>query len=244
MPLTSYKSFIPTTWSKETYSIFLENLVTLQDKKYKESSKKLNSTEYEIIGIKLPILNSISKEISNTNIYNYLDNIKPKYFEEILLEGLVLSYINDYEKFTKYYKEFLNQISNLSIYDLPKYRVIETNKDEYLNIVKDLINSNNPNYIRIGIKSLIDYYINDKNYLEYFFETIELINTNNEQLTDILSLFITKLFINYRTRTLEYLESNNLSDYIKNKVIIEIRKSPIINRLDKKIILKYKKSNK
>jgi len=51
------------------YNAFINYLKSLQDLKYKEFHSKLTFTKYEIIGIRVPLLRKIAKEIINSN-YN------------------------------------------------------------------------------------------------------------------------------------------------------------------------------
>ena len=57
---------IPTTWNNKTYKEFINYLDSIKDNKYKEFHNSLvKDSKYEILGVKLPILRNISKEISN-----------------------------------------------------------------------------------------------------------------------------------------------------------------------------------
>ena len=83
---------IPSKWNKSTYKEFINYLKSLKDEKYKEfHSKIVNNSKYEIIGIRSPISKNIAKEISKTNMEDYLDLEKGNYYEEVLIEGLVIS---------------------------------------------------------------------------------------------------------------------------------------------------------
>ena len=82
---------IPTIWNKETYKIFLKYLLSLEDKKYKDFNKSivLNS-KYEMIGIRLPIMRDLAKKIGKTNIEEFLNVIGNTYYEEVMVQGLVI----------------------------------------------------------------------------------------------------------------------------------------------------------
>ena len=56
--------YITKKWNKESYKEFVKYLISLQDLKYKEfhSSLVLNS-KYEMIGIRVPVMRNIAKEI-------------------------------------------------------------------------------------------------------------------------------------------------------------------------------------
>ena len=55
---------LPTIWNKETYQEYINYLISIKEDKYKEFHSKLCFTKYEILGIRLPIIRKIAKEIS------------------------------------------------------------------------------------------------------------------------------------------------------------------------------------
>ena len=78
---------LPTIWNKETYQEYINYLISIKEDKYKEFHSKLCFTKYEILGIRLPIIRKIAKEISKTNYEDFLKLTKSKYYEEVLIEG-------------------------------------------------------------------------------------------------------------------------------------------------------------
>ena len=106
------------TWNKEYYKEFAKYLLSLQDIKYKDfhSSLVLNS-KYEMIGIRVPIMRDIAKKISKSNIEEFLEYAQNKYYEEIMIQGLVISHIKDEKLFYKHFIEFIKKIDNWAICD-------------------------------------------------------------------------------------------------------------------------------
>ena len=105
-------------WNKTDYKNYIELLFSLKDDKYKEFHKSLVlNSKYEMIGVRVPIMRKIAKEISKTNIFEFLKYVNSKYYEEVLIEGLVISYIKDEELFYKYFKEYIKKIDNWAICD-------------------------------------------------------------------------------------------------------------------------------
>ena len=88
------------TWNKENYNKFVKYLISLQDVKYKDfhSSLVLNS-KYEMIGIRVPIMRDVAKKISKSNIEEFLEYAQNKYYEEVMIQGLIISHIKDEKMF-------------------------------------------------------------------------------------------------------------------------------------------------
>ena len=106
------------TWNKENYNKFVKYLLNLQDVKYKDfhSSLVLNS-KYEMIGIRVPIMRDVAKKISKSNIEEFLEYAKNKYYEEVMIQGLIISHIKDEKMFYKHFIEFIKKIDNWAICD-------------------------------------------------------------------------------------------------------------------------------
>ena len=141
-------------------------MLIFQDLKYKEfhSSLVLNS-KYEIIGIRAPISKSIAKEIAKTNIEDYLNIKKGKYYEEILIEGQVISKIRDEEVFYKYFNNYIDKIDNWALCDSfsASIKIVEKYPDKYFDICINLINTNEEYKVRLGLVMILNHFINDKN---------------------------------------------------------------------------------
>ena len=103
---------IPEKWNEENYKKFIKYLISIQDLKYKEfhSSLVLNS-KYEIIGIRLPVMRNIAKEIAKSNIEEFLEYAQDKYYEEVMIQGLIISHIKDEKMFYKHFIEFIKAFS-------------------------------------------------------------------------------------------------------------------------------------
>ena len=54
-------------WNRDTYNNFINYLKSISENFYKEFSEKITFTKYEILGIRLPKLRSIAKEISKSD---------------------------------------------------------------------------------------------------------------------------------------------------------------------------------
>ena len=51
-------------WNKENHQKYLEYLKSLNEKNYQEFSSKVIKSKYELLGIRIPTLRKIAKEIS------------------------------------------------------------------------------------------------------------------------------------------------------------------------------------
>ena len=79
--MNSQGTFTLDKWAKKDYESYITYLISIQDLEYKEfhSSLVLNS-KYEMIGIRVPTMREIAKEISAGNIEEFLELVQDKYY--------------------------------------------------------------------------------------------------------------------------------------------------------------------
>ena len=71
-----------------------------------------------IIGVRTPALGKLAKEIAKGDWRNFLSNSKEEYYEEILINGLVIAYAKcDVEERLNYIESFVPKIDNWAICD-------------------------------------------------------------------------------------------------------------------------------
>ena len=68
-------------------------MMELADEKYKKFSSALLPNVDNILGVRLPLLRTIAKEIARDDWRAYLARNENEYFEEIMLQGMVIGYI-------------------------------------------------------------------------------------------------------------------------------------------------------
>ena len=69
-----------------------DKLFELSDEKYKTFHSGLCPNTDNIIGVRLPQLRQLAKEITKDDWRYFLSNSKEDYYEEILIKGLVIAY--------------------------------------------------------------------------------------------------------------------------------------------------------
>ena len=91
-------------------------LFELADEKYKKFHSGLCPNTDNIIGVRLPQLRQIAKEIAKDDWKGYLENCLEDYYEENLINGLVIAYAKcDVEEKLQYIKGFVPKIDNWAV---------------------------------------------------------------------------------------------------------------------------------
>jgi len=93
-----------------------KELKQLQDKKYQEFHQGLCPGTTDIIGIRVPVLRNYAKELlKKYTLEEIIENLDNQYYEEILLEGMLIGLSKkDYEATIKYIEKMLKELNDLS----------------------------------------------------------------------------------------------------------------------------------
>lgn len=232
------------TWDEVQYNKLINYLNNIGEEKYKDFNSKLVLTKYKMYGIKVPILRDIAKKISKTNIISFLDIVKSNSYEEVMIEGLVISYIKEVDLCIKYFNKFINKIDNWAICDtcISSMKIVNKNKELFLKQIKKYIESKNEYVVRVGVVLLLNYYIEDS-YIDLVFDIIDSINREDYYINMAIAWLVSVCFVKYRNKTFKYLNDNKLNRFTYNKSIQKIIESYRVSLEDKEILRSMKRGS-
>ena len=228
----------PTEWNTKTYQLFVQYLITQKDEKYKKfhSSLVLNS-KYEMIGIRVPIMRKITKEIAKTNIEEFLKYAQNNYYEEIMIQGLVISHIKDEKIFNKYFKEYINKIDNWALCDTfcSSIKIVEKHEDKYFKEAVKMSLNKKEFISRIGLVMILDHFMNQKN-LETIFDTLNKIESEKFYINMAEAWLICEMYIKFPKEAKIFIQKNNLNKFTHNKAISKIHDSYRVSKDEKEYL--------
>ena len=227
------------SWNYENYQQFLQWLTNQQDIEYQKFHSKLILEECKVIGIRMPILKQIAKEISKGNYKEFLIWNEHFYYEEKMIHGLLLGNIKiDFASRLNLLNEFLPFNQNWAINDgvCANLKQFKNNQEQGYLWILTLIYSNHPWKIRFGIVLLLDYYIND-NYIEKILEIACKTYPSHYYVEMAIAWLLSFCYIKYPEKTEPIIESKRLNSFIQNKTISKIRDSYRVTK-EKKDYLK------
>ena len=230
-------------WNKDSYKEFVKYLISLQDKKYKEfhSSIVLNS-KYKIIGIRVPIMREIAKKISKNNIEQFLKFAQNKYYEEIMIQGFVISYIKDEKIFNKYFNEYIKKIDNWALCDsfCSSIKIVKKYENKYFAEALKMSLSKDEFISRVGLVIILDYFLSLKN-LDIIFDNLNKIQSDKFYINMAESWLLCEMYIKFPQRTKDFLKNNKLNKFTQNKAISKIHDSYRISKEEKESLSIFKK---
>lgn len=226
---------------KYNYDDFLKELYSYQDLKYKDFHSKLVLDD-NLIGIRTPVLKKIAKEISKSDYISFISNNKHNFYEEKIIHGLVLGYLNiDFNYLLKLLDEFIIYIDNWAICDLTasNLKAFKKNLDVGFIKIKEYLKNDNSWINRFGYVLLLDYYINDS-YIDKIYDMCK--EYKDEYYVKMsIAWLLSMCYIKYKDKTINFLKNSNLDTWTYNKTIQKIIESKRISNDEKNILRMMKK---
>lgn len=230
------------TWNEENYEKFIEYLISLQDINYKKfhSSLVLNS-KYEIIGIRMPIMRKIAKNISKSNIKDFFQYAQDKYYEEVMIQGLIISHIKEEKEFYEHFKTYINKIDNWAICDsfCDSIKIIRKYEEKYFKYAIEYALNKEEFISRAGIVMILNHFINEKN-LDIIFDVLNRIESDKFYINMAEAWLLCEMYIKFPKETMIFLKRNNLNKFTQNKAISKIHDSYRISEEEKALLKNFR----
>ena len=228
-------------WS-ENYHEYLYYLKSISDDKYREFNRKITPTGYPMLGVRIPILRKMAKEIYQGDYKSFLKVAGKTYFEEVLILGLVLAGIDKKEELEKYFDSYIDLIDNWAICDsfCNSLKIVGKNEEYFLEIIDSLVRSGDEYRVRVGLILLLSYYVEEE-YLEIIYRIIGDTESEYYYVNMARAWLLCEVFVKYQEQTLEFLQKNTLDRFTINKMISKIRDSYRVDKVTKDYIVKFRK---
>ena len=219
-------------------------LYKLADEKYKKFQSSLCPNTDNIIGVRMPKIRQIAKQISKESGIKFLDTYKPEYYEEKLVYGMVIGYTKmTIKERQKYLDKFIPTIDNWAVCDgaCSTYKFTIDNQEKMWDYIQKYVNTNNEFEVRFSVVMMMIYYINDE-YIDKVLEIYNNINLDKYYVKMAIAWGISVAFVKYEEKTMKFLKSKNnkLDKFTYNKSLQKIIESYRVDDSTKDIIRKMK----
>ena len=217
-------------------------LFNLSEDEYRNFHNKLCPNTENILGVRLPLLRNIAKDLAKNNWEAYLNNPYNEYYEEIMIEGLTIGYIKaDINTRFKYIKRFIPKIDNWAICDsfCNNLKFTKKNLNEVWEFISTYLSSNREFELRFAIVMMLHYYINEE-YIDRVLHILNDINHEGYYVKMAVAWAISFAYIKFPHKTLVFLKNNNLDSFTYNKSLQKIIESTRVSNEDKDLIRSMK----
>ena len=197
------------------YGEFIEYLKSLGDEKYKKfNSGIVKDTDSEIIGIRLPELRKIAKEILKGDYEGFLRSSGKAYYEEVMLRGLVTAQIKgSFEEVRKRVDDFVPWIDNWAVNDTfcSTFKIINKFHGEFFEHIGTYLSSENPWAVRVGLVLMMDYYLVDE-YIDRVLERAGNIQSVEYYVQMGKAWLVATAAAKYRDKAIEFIKTAEFDD--------------------------------
>ena len=220
-----------------------EKLYELADEKYKKFQSSLCPNVDDIIGVRLPDLRELAKNIAKEEPIEFLNTYKCEFYEEKMIYGLVIGYMkSDFQKRLEYLEKFVPLIDNWAICDCccSTYKFTNKNLEEMWEYIQKYLRSKNEFEVRFAAIMLMDYYITD-GYIDQVLKIYNEIKLEKYYVQMGIAWGISVAFVKYPEKTMNFLKNNNLDKFTYNKALQKIIESYRVDKSTKDIIRSMKR---
>lgn len=226
----------------------IENkLKKLADEKYKKFHSSLcpNNSKDIFLGVRIPVLKKYAKELlKEYRVEDILKNIKNDYYEEIMLEGIVIanSKISIDEKI-ELASEFVPKIINWAICDVfcADFKFKNEEKNKVWDFIIKYQKSDKEFEIRFLVVMMLSHFL-EENYIDKVFKIIEKIKKEDYYVKMSVAWLISVAYVKYKDKTENYLYNcSSLDDWTYNKAIQKIIESYRVSKEDKENLKRLKR---
>ena len=191
-----------------------------QDQKYAEFSVKLipNIDPKKIIGVRIPIIRSLAKTLTEDEKEVFLNALPHKYHEENLLHGFIVQNTKDFDLALMRTEKFIKYIDNWMVSDTITPKCFSKHKKEMLPIIKKWIHSGETYLIRFGVVTLMNQYMN------HDFDKTDIDLVLSSKMDDyyvkmMIAWYLATALVKHYDITIKYFEEKNIDKWVHNKAI-------------------------
>lgn len=221
-------------------------LFELAEEEYQKFSSSLipNIPTESVLGVRIPALRSLAKDIVKSDWRYYLENSFDDYFEERMLQGMVIgcAKMKDFEEQLHYIRAYVPKINCWSVCDSFCAGLKETknHKEEMLEFIRPYLKSDEVYEIRFAVVMLLWYYV-EPQYVEEAFAAFDKIKHEDYYVKMAVAWAVSIYYTRMPEETMKYLEENRLDDWTYNKALQKIMESRTVDEDTKKKMREMKR---
>lgn len=197
-----------------------------------------------MLGIRVPIIRNLAKTLLKENsLDTLLKEFTDEYFEEVLLEGIIIAYAKiPLEEKLPYIKSFVPKIDSWAISDtfVPTLKLKEKDLNMAWNFILPYTKSTEQFDVRFSVIMMLDYFLTEE-YVDKVLIEIDKIKHDGYYVKMGIAWLVAEIGIKFNDKAIEYLKNNNLDNFTHNKAIQKMRESYRISPEQKEYLKSLKR---
>ena len=231
-------------WNEYDFVSLREYLVAQTDENFRVFNEKILNTDKQTLGIRIPQIRKMAKEIIKGNANSFLSGYQPQYHEEKLLMCIVITDAKlEYPVFLNAFDSFLDIIDNWAQCDIlcsGLKKAIKKRRQEFFDHLQSYLKSQNPWIIRVGIVAMLSEYIQEE-FISEVFCRVDAVDNPFYYVKMANAWLVSVAMVKLPEKTKAYMLESQLDKWTFNKAIQKCRESFRVAKEDKAWLLTLKK---
>ena len=219
-----------------------EQLMALAEPDYRDFSAKLLPDHVKLLGVRLPHLRRLAKEIAKDDWREYLSPASDEFFEEVMLQGMVIGAAKtDLSESFHLISSFLPKIDNWSVCDsfCASLKPLAHQPDPLLDFIIPHLSSQEEFSVRFALVMLLDYFITPF-YLDKVFACVNGVKHPGYYVKMAAAWCISICYIRFPEETLSFWENCGLDSFTYQKSIQKSLESKRVTGERREILLRLR----
>lgn len=221
-----------------------QRILSEAEKDYKKFSQSLIPNIDNVLGVRLPILRGIAKEIyAKENWQEFLMQTDFEYMEETMLQAMVIGLVKDEpEKILELVKDFVPKIDNWSVCDCFCAGLKFTKKNQALvwKFIQLYFRSEAEYDVRFAYVMLLEHFV-DEAYIDECLKLVDEFKNTKYYAQMACAWALSICYIKFPQKTLLYLKKSKLDNWTFNKGIQKICESLRVDKTTKTMLKSLKR---
>lgn len=215
------------------------------DEKFKDFTSALIPGSRPILGVRVPILRKIAKEIARGDWRRYLKEATEDTYEEVAVKGFVIGYVKEeLDVLLPYIAEHIEKINDWSLCDgfCSTLKIVAKHRDEFLEFLLPYGKEDDEFKQRVVAVMLMTYYLTD-DYVDMTLIVLDSLKNEKYYCKMAVAWAVATAWAKQREKTYCYMQNgnNSLDDWTYNKAIQKMFESYRVSQEDKKMLRKMKR---
>lgn len=196
------------------------NLEKYIDPSYREFNRKLIPGVENVLGIRIPVLRNIVKEMSEDEREVFLNSLPHNYHEENIMHMIIITEDKDFDKAKEMLLNFLPYVDNWQVSDvgIPKSFKSIKDREGLLEFVKILISKEATYFKRYAIFILMKLFLDDF-YNSEVLDMVANIKSEEYYVNMMRAWFFQEAMVKRCDDSIKYLEEKKLDRFTHLKTI-------------------------
>jgi len=213
------------------------------DEKYRKFSAGLLPGVNSILGVRLPELRKMAKQLARSDWRENLRQLSDDTFEEIMLQGIMIGCVScPAEERLELIREFVPKIDNWSVCDsfCTGLKFVKSEKERVFSFLQPFFVSEKEFEQRFAAVILLDYYI-DETWLSRTVKALEQINAKQYYAKMAVAWAMAECYLHFPDEVMPVLRQNRLDPEVRQKTLQKIIESRTISQDTREEIRAMKK---